>query len=395
MSYRVNPELAAEIAAFGGKTVDKCFNCGNCTAVCALSQGDTVFPRKTIRYLQIGLDERLMESPEPWLCYYCGTCSDTCPREAHPGELMMAARRWLTSRYDWTGLSKRLYLSQRWEFGLLFSVALLVLALFIVPGVFGVAFGFQAVQGAALEHVRLDLFANKEWIHYGDWTLAAMLTLLLSINAFRMIFFVRRGNGGSRIPLAVWLTQLPKLFIHAASQKRWLDCDNDTRFRWLQHLLLVTGYGTMFLLVVIFLPWFQRDGAELHWTAIPGYYGTLMLMGATLLAIRGRFRRKEAIHRFSQHSDWMFLALLLLTTLSGIMLHVARLLDLPWPTYVLYVAHLMIAVPMLVIEVPFGKWLHLVFRPVASYMAAVRDAAVARETRREKIEEPGVAPATA
>jgi heterodisulfide reductase subunit C len=90
MRYRVNPELGAEIAALGGGTFTKCFNCGNCSAVCALSQGDTAFPRKIIRYLQLGLEERLTESVEPWLCYYCGQCSKTCPREAEPGELMMA-----------------------------------------------------------------------------------------------------------------------------------------------------------------------------------------------------------------------------------------------------------------------------------------------------------------
>ena len=38
-----------ELAHFGGETLTKCFNCGNCTAVCALSEGDTVFPRKIIR----------------------------------------------------------------------------------------------------------------------------------------------------------------------------------------------------------------------------------------------------------------------------------------------------------------------------------------------------------
>ena len=38
MSYRVNPELGNEIAALGGGTFLKCFNCGNCTAVC-YSQG--------------------------------------------------------------------------------------------------------------------------------------------------------------------------------------------------------------------------------------------------------------------------------------------------------------------------------------------------------------------
>src|SRR5450756_2147583 len=98
--YRMDPALSTELAAFGGTTLGRCFSCGNCTAVCGLSKGDTVFPRKIIRYLQVGLSDRLLESPEPWLCYYCGTCSETCPRDAEPGELMMATRRWLVSKYD-------------------------------------------------------------------------------------------------------------------------------------------------------------------------------------------------------------------------------------------------------------------------------------------------------
>ena len=97
-AYRVNDGLAGELARFGGTTLVRCFNCGNCTAVCGLSQGEHVFPRRVIRQLQLGLERRLLESTDPWLCYYCGQCSDTCPRQAEPGELMMAARRWLTAR---------------------------------------------------------------------------------------------------------------------------------------------------------------------------------------------------------------------------------------------------------------------------------------------------------
>jgi hypothetical protein len=42
------------------------------------------------------------------------------------------------------------------------------------------------------------------------------------------------------------------------------------------------------------------------------------------------------------------------------------------PTYVLYVVHLAIAVPMLAVEVPFGKWAHLLYRPLAIYIAAIK-----------------------
>ncbi len=135
----------------------------------------------------------------------------------------------------------------------------------------------------------------------------------------------------------------------------------------------------MLLLVVAFLPILQRDDAQFHWSALFGYYGTATLLGVTVLAMRSRLQKKAQYHRFSHVSDWTFLVLLFLSALSGIVLHAARLFDLPWPTYVLYVVHLMIAVPMLVVEVPFGKWNHLLFRPLAQYLVAVREAAVARQ----------------
>ena len=115
MSSAVNPDLLLNLKKFGVNDAATCFNCGNCTAVCSLSSESEPFPRKTIRYLQLGLDNKLMQSPEPWLCYYCGDCSDTCPRQAHPGEVMMGLRRYLTSRYDWTGISRIFYTSKAFE----------------------------------------------------------------------------------------------------------------------------------------------------------------------------------------------------------------------------------------------------------------------------------------
>jgi hypothetical protein len=174
--------------------------------------------------------------------------------------------------------------------------------------------------------------------------------------------------------------KLYEILVHGATQKRWLQCDNDARGKWFLHFLLVTGYATMLLLVVAFLPYFQREDAQFHYTALFGYYGTATILGVTAVAMYSRLKKKEQYHKFSHVSDWTFLVLLFLTALSGIVLHLFRLFDMPWPTYVLYVLHLMIAVPMLVVEVPFGKWNHLAFRPIAQYLVAVREAAQARQT---------------
>ena len=75
----------------------------------------------------------------------------------------------------------------------------------------------------------------------------------------------------------------------------------------------------------------------------------------------------------------MFLILLFSTALTGIFLHAARLAGFPLLTYYTYVIHLAIAVPMLIIEVPFGKWAHLAYRPLAVYLVAVKERARQQE----------------
>ena len=106
MAIRVNPKLIDELEMYGAEDVSKCYHCGNCSAVCPFSRDPYIFPRKSMRYLQMGLEEKLKGGLEPWLCYYCGECSEQCPRDAEPGETMMSLRRWLTSRYDFTGISR-------------------------------------------------------------------------------------------------------------------------------------------------------------------------------------------------------------------------------------------------------------------------------------------------
>jgi heterodisulfide reductase subunit C len=110
MTVRVDPTLLPEIKAYGAFDVDACFNCGNCTAICPLSQADSTFPRRIIRYAQVGMRDELLASKELWTCYACGQCSETCPRQAEPSEFMAASRRFATASYDRTRLARFLFL---------------------------------------------------------------------------------------------------------------------------------------------------------------------------------------------------------------------------------------------------------------------------------------------
>ena len=80
---------------------------------------------------------KLLADPGPWLCHYCGDCSENCPRQAFPGEAMMALRRYLTAQYDWTGLSGLMYRSVAGLSAFCCWLSLVVVLLFTVPASFG------------------------------------------------------------------------------------------------------------------------------------------------------------------------------------------------------------------------------------------------------------------
>ena len=109
MATVVNLDLMGDLQKFGAHDVNACFSCGNCTALCPLADNDAAFPRRVIRYAQVGLTDELLGSKELWTCYHCGLCSESCPTEADPGEFMAAARRYAIASYEPTGLARVIY----------------------------------------------------------------------------------------------------------------------------------------------------------------------------------------------------------------------------------------------------------------------------------------------
>ncbi len=388
MSAQVNPDLLINLKKFGIEDAAACFNCGNCTAICNLSSESVPFPRKVIRYLQLGLKDKLLQSPEPWLCYYCGDCTETCPRQANPGETMMGLRRYLTSLYDWTGISQLFYTSKVFEvFAILFVAAL-------------VGLGFYVYHGPMLtDRVALNVFAPNRVIEVLDLIMLVVLSFFLLSNAYRMFKkvmgdpsqypvlsqtakqqFQNRLIRG--IPVSTYIGEAKEFITQFFTQKRFNACGTRSqKIQWMVHLLIMSGYSIVFLLVVVGLRWFQRDEIYSLWNPIRllGYYCTFAILYGVSYAIIGRIKKNKTVYKSSHSSDWAFLILLWLTTFTGIMVHFGRLLEMPMTTYYIYVIHLMIAVPMLVIEVPFAKWTHQLYRPLVLYLMKVKERALMAE----------------
>lgn len=402
MKTKSDPTLLAEVRKYGNFDTNACLQCGSCTVSCDLTKDNASFPRRTMRYVLFGLKDKLLSSLEPWLCYYCGDCSAACPRETEPGEAMMTLRRYLTGQYDWTGFSAKIYRSNVWQIAaLIISAAFMALLIALFHGPIVTA------------RVELNTFADAHLVHLFDMSVAGLVLIHLFFNAFRMYWltmhpgssfripdiirsfrengfgFTMRNDEKVKIPLFVFLTEAKTMVMHLFTQKLFLSCKKKSR--WIKHFLLVTGYLLMFALVVIFLEWFQTD--EIYPIYHPqrwlGYFAAAVLIYFTAEFIIGRIRKREEIHKFSDLTDWMFLILLLLMSVTGIFVHLFRYLGYPLATYYTYVVHLIIAFVWLVVIVPFSKWTHLLYRSLGIYYQSVKEKALEHQVPEEAVLENG------
>ncbi|MBN2550686.1 MAG: 4Fe-4S dicluster domain-containing protein [Anaerolineales bacterium] len=374
MSTRVDSTLIKELKEYGAINPEACINCGNCTAICPLTTSEHPFVRRTIRSVQMGLRDRLVASIDPWLCYFCGDCSITCPRGAEPAETMMATRRWLIAQYDMSGKAKKLYTSEKHVAFTIFRTSLLPLVLLIA---------YHIITGGskiATDRVVLNDFAPVMWV----WAIVllhfAILGWHLVRNSLNMIRNVLGPNANlASIPLGAYVAGAKDFVIHFFSQRQWWSkCDPEERkveiSRWFKHMLLMSGYGIMLILIVPLLWWFQTD--EFYPIYHPqrwlGYYATVILIYTSVEILLSRRAKKEEIHRFSHPTDWLFPSFLLVAAVTGILVHIFRYMSLPWPTYIIYTIHVMAMVAMLDTEVGIGKWTHLVYRPLALSLDAMK-----------------------
>lgn len=375
MAYRANPNLLLELKKYGEINIESCFNCGNCTAICPLSTEEDTFPRRIIRYAQLGLEVPLISSKELWMCYYCGQCTQTCPRAADPGEFMATARRYAIAKYDRLGLAKWLYTSPVFH-----AVFLIVLA---------VAIGalFYTVHGPMPPDTRhLFSFIPIPFIHTVGVIVGIVVILIALLGIGTMAVDLHKSREfptGTRLNWwhALWTT----LGSEVLAQKRYReDCEaaDDAppwyAQKWLIHASMLWGFlGLLTATALDFL--LDLTGIKPAGTWEPFWYpvrllgtiaGLVLMYGVTITLIR-RLRKSGASYQYSTPADWSLLILLWVAGLTGFLLEISLYLPQPhvWTAWTLIV-HLAAAIELLLM-LPFTKFAHAMYRTIALYIDAL------------------------
>lgn len=378
----VDLDLFADLRTFGAADVAACFTCGTCTATCPLSDNNATFPRQLIRYAQVGLKDELLGSKELWACYHCGQCSQSCPTQADPAEFMATARRYAVASYEPSGLAR--ILATRPVFG---SVIAVVIAAFFAVFMYG-AHGPR--DGSTLDLFR---FIPDQLIHWTGIAVMAAMGVAGVTGLVRMARQVARRERIGPRDLFGSLSALRRTLAAAWSAvgveslgQRRFRTDNSVeksseplyRRRWLVHALTIWGF--LGLLLATVLDWgLALLGIKETGTPVPVWYpsrligtvaGISLLYGVTMFMI-ARARRAGTSYQNSTAGDWLLLVLLWITGFSGFLIEAALYLPTaPGWGYWVFLFHVAAAMELMLL-LPFMKFAHAIYRPLALFFYAL------------------------
>ena len=336
MAARIDTGVLRDMKTYGAFDISACFNCGNCTAVCPLSQDSVAFPRRMIRYAQLGQKTNVIASRELWLCYYCAECSDTCPRQAEPGEFMASARRFAIAGFDPTTIARRLYTSAAFTWGLLAAVfaALIVILLGLVAGLAG----GRADSDALLTFVPYETI---HWLGIAVGVIAVVVTrrdrrqhALVDLPGTGARRARPAGDQGRGVPAQAGAPRAGHGDREVFGQARYRDCDTEKTSRAgaaagaaLARPLRHHDRHDRARLATVLDYFFKTPGRT--WrsglpTRLLGTVAGALLVYGTTVAIVQRLRKTDKYTSHSLLSDWLFLAFLWAIGLTGFILEVAE-----------------------------------------------------------------------
>jgi heterodisulfide reductase subunit C len=96
----VKNNLTEEIKELGADRLSQCNQCAKCAATCPLVLvGFPLFNKRVIQAILIGAREILLNDISIWACQSCNRCTDLCPQNVNPYEVILATRRMAVREY--------------------------------------------------------------------------------------------------------------------------------------------------------------------------------------------------------------------------------------------------------------------------------------------------------
>ncbi|MCP3901585.1 MAG: heterodisulfide reductase, partial [Desulfobacteraceae bacterium] len=333
-----------------------------------------------------GLKDKIIKSGDIWLCHECGDCSDLCPRDAKPGDVLSAGSsaaiaEYATPKFLANAVNSPKALPMLIGIPAIWFAILAIITMYagdtmtnIFHSVFGDMLGGRFHWGHAHEPgviSHADFFST--W--FVDLTFLPTAAFSAIVFALGLKNFIGDIHANAilegktyrkTITVPGFLTALGKVIATVISHKKFSECEsnNDRAF---SHKLVLYSFIGLFVVTNIFF-------VALYLLKSPGPYSqfnpvkwlanisAVALIMGVILMIKNRLEKKDTQPTF--YKDWYILWLILILAVSGLLAEVVRLVGIASVSYFFYYIHL-IAIFHLFLFLPFSKMAHIVYRLVA------------------------------
>ena len=358
----VEPDLdfKKRILGLGAHDLTACYQCGTCSVVCPISTPHNPFPRKEMVWTQWGLKDRVLANSSIWMCHQCGECTAYCPRTAKPSDVMAALREYSIAHYAvprfmGEALNRPAYLP------LLIAIPMVI---------------FAAILGSLGHLTTLPqgevVFSKFLPIKYIETTFVAAMSLSCLVALLGGLRYWKAMRG-AETPAANRRPSLAGVVATIMRHRKFKDCGGSQRATGKEHVHrthLLVFYGFLGLVVTtasvgigIYAFGYLTPWPIWHPVKILGNLsGAAVIIATTIFAYR-RIADGTAAGK-NTYSDQLFLAVLLLTAVTGFLCELLRLAAIPQLAYPTYFIHLVVIFFLLVYS-PYSKLAHVVYRTAA------------------------------
>lgn len=377
----IQPDLTFKRAILGldAHDLSVCYQCGTCSVVCPLSTPDNPFPRKEMVWVQWGLRDRVLGNSSIWLCHQCGLCNAYCPRDAKPSNVMAALRDYSITHYAVPQFMGKA-LDRPGSLPLLFAIPAVIFLTILA--------GLGHLRALPAGPIVFSKFIPVDYID-AVFVTAVGLSLLGAVAGGLRYWSAMQASEAASSDRWDLGRYVPPVLRDILGHRRFRQCgdapaggrDTDKRHLPATHLAIFWGFMGLVVTTISVGVGLYVFGYPTPW---PVWHPVKILgdvSGATVIAAASVFVWHRIVDRQkigkSTYSDWLFLVILLLTTLTGFLSQGLRLANLRAAAYPMYGVHLLL-VFFLLVYFPYSKFAHFVYRTVAMLRTARSSTALGR-----------------
>ncbi len=374
----IKPDLkfVNEIIKGGGESLKKCYQCATCSVVCNVTPEGNPFPRKEMVLAQWGQKDKLIASPDVWLCHQCSDCTAYCPRGAKPGEVLNAIRKQSIKEVAMVPFFAKIATDAK-LLPVLFAIpAILFYAILVVLG----NAGFTAPRAEG------NIMAYHKFVPVPVIDTVFILTAIFAaVSAFvgiKRLWSGMKSQAGELKSSGSLTGDIVSSVTTILAHTKFADC-NVNRMRQWGHMLLFYAFAGLAIVTtwaIVYLYGFELLGIQpfgpFHFGESPypnsdpvkilALISSIAFAAGVVILLLNRIG-KAGKAGMGSYFDWIFLTIVIGVGATGMLSWALRLADME-AGYFVYYLHL-IFIWSLFAYAPYSKFAHLFYRTTAMVFA--------------------------